>query len=341
MEIKRAMLARTGAHCQTPSWKRELAAAYRDPRQLLSHLGLDEGLFATALAAGRGFPMLVPRCYAALMEPGNPDDPLLRQVLPTAEELIPTPGFSADPVGDQPARRGMGMLQKYRGRVLLIVTGACPIHCRYCFRRHYPYRGGTTAGDAGSEAWDLVRRDETIEEVILSGGDPLTLDDGALAAIIGRIAAITHVRRIRIHTRLPIVLPSRVTPELSRLLAGTRLQVVMVVHANHPRELGTAASGALRRIASGGITLLNQSVLLRGVNDRPRILCELSEALFANGALPYYLHLLDRVQGAAHFEVAPARASRIARALRARLPGYLVPRIVREEAGLAYKAPVC
>jgi EF-P beta-lysylation protein EpmB len=338
MEVKRKILARTGPHCQIPIWKQQLAEAYRRPRELLADLGLDKRLSTDASPPDAGLRMLVPRPYAALMEPGNPTDPLLRQVLPAAEESVGRPGFSIDPVGDRSARRAPDLLQKYRGRALLLVTGACAVHCRYCFRRHFPYKEESTAASGGL---GLIRRDETIEEVILSGGDPLILDDKPLKNLVDQISDIAHVRRVRIHTRLPVVLPSRVTPELCDLLARTRPKVVMVIHANHPRELDTAAAAALRRVGAAGIALLNQSVLLRGVNDRTQILSELSEALFANGALPYYLHLLDRVQGAAHFEVGTAEAARILQGLRTSLPGYLVPRLVREEAGFAYKTPVC
>lgn len=334
------MLARTGAHCRIPTWKRELAEAYQHPRELIAHLRLDKMLLADTLPPDTGLRMLVPRPYAALMEPGNPTDPLLRQVLPAADESVDRSGFSIDPVGDLAARRTPGLLQKYRGRALLLVTGACAVHCRYCFRRHFPYKEENTA-TAASGALALIRSDETIVEVILSGGDPLVLDDKPLEELIEHISDIAHVRRVRIHTRLPVVLPSRVTPELCDLLAGSRPRLVMVIHANHPRELGTAAAAALCRVRAAGIALLNQSVLLRGVNDRTATLCELSEALFANGVLPYYLHLLDRVQGAAHFEVDTAEAARIVTGLRKSLPGYLVPRLVREEARFAYKTPVC
>jgi EF-P beta-lysylation protein EpmB len=340
MEAKHKILARTGARRQIPTWKQELAEAYRRPREIVAHLRLDKRLLTDALAPDAGLRMLVPRPYAALMEPGNPRDPLLRQVLPAADESVDQPGFSIDPVGDRAARRTPGLLQKYRGRALLLVTGACAVHCRYCFRRHFPYKDANTA-TAASGALPLIRRDETIVEVILSGGDPLILDDKPLKELIEQISDIAHVRRVRIHTRVPVVLPSRVTPELCDLLAGIRPKLVMVIHANHPRELGTAAAAALRRVRSAGIALLNQSVLLRGVNDRTSTLCELSEALFANGVLPYYLHLLDRVQGAAHFEVDTAEAARIVKGLHTSLPGYLVPRLVREEAGFAYKTPVC
>lgn len=284
--------------------------------------------------------MLVPRGYAALMEPGNPNDPLLRQVLPVAAEGEIHPGFSADPVGDTTAALAPGLLQKYRGRALLISTPACAIHCRYCFRRHYPYADAAlgTGGEAAAIA--AIAADPTITEVILSGGDPLMLDDETLAPLIHALSAIPHLDRLRIHTRLPVVLPERVTSALCRLLAGTRFKIVVVIHANHPRELSEAAAQALDRLRGVGAVLLNQSVLLRGINDAPDTLGGLSERLFRCGVLPYYLHLLDRVQGAAHFEVQEREARQLMSALRLRLPGYLVPRLVREEAGTGTKIPI-
>jgi EF-P beta-lysylation protein EpmB len=284
--------------------------------------------------------MLVPCGYAALMEPGNPDDPLLRQVLPLPVEGEPNPGFSLDPVGDRRAALAPGLLQKYRGRALMVSTPACAIHCRYCFRRHYPYAHQALSADGGAAAIAAIAADPTITEVILSGGDPLMLDDETLAALIGALSAIPHLERLRIHTRLPVVLPARITPQLCQVLVQTRLRLVVVIHANHPRELSAAAGGALDRLRGIGAVLLNQSVLLRGVNDAPDTLSDLSVRLFHYSVLPYYLHLLDRVQGAAHFEVPEEEASRIMSALRVRLPGYLVPRLVREEAGTATKIPI-
>jgi EF-P beta-lysylation protein EpmB len=281
--------------------------------------------------------MLVPQGYAALMEPGNPYDPLLRQVLPSGAEDEVHPGFSADPVGDAAAALAPGLLQKYRGRALLVTTPACAIHCRYCFRRHYPYGDqGLGAGGAGP-AIARIAADPSLTEVVLSGGDPLMLDDSDLLGLILGLAAVPHLERLRIHTRLPLVLPSRVTPALCRNLAQVRLQVVTVIHANHPRELSAAAETALEDLRRAGVVLLNQSVLLRGVNDDADTLCNLSNGLFRLGVLPYYLHLLDRVQGAAHFEVPPKRAMALMAAIRLRLPGYLVPRLVREEPGAGSK----
>jgi EF-P beta-lysylation protein EpmB len=284
--------------------------------------------------------MLVPRGYAALMEPGNPDDPLLRQVLPQPIEGELRPGFSVDPVGDSRAALAPGLLQKYHGRALLVSTPACAVHCRYCFRRHYPYADAALSADGGAAAIAAIAADPTLTEVILSGGDPLMLDDETLTTLIEALSAIPHLERLRIHTRLPVVLPARITSGLCQVLVAGRLQVVVVIHANHPRELSGVAGEALGRLRAVGAVLLNQSVLLRGVNDAPDTLCDLSERLFRCGVVPYYLHLLDRVQGAAHFEVPEAEARHLMSEVRLHLPGYLVPRLVREEAGTATKIPM-
>lgn len=334
------MLARTEPGCQDTHWKRELAAAITRPEELLDRLGLDRSLLPTARAASRQFSLLVPQGYAALMEPGNPDDPLLRQVLPLAAELRDQPGFSRDPVGDKDSLQAPGLLQKYQGRALLLVTGACAIHCRYCFRRHFAYGDGSALHDGASRAIERLARNKTVSEVILSGGDPLMLDDGALAALVGKLDRIGHLRRLRLHTRMPVVLPSRVTAGLCRILAASRLRPIVVVQANHARELSTASRYALKRLRQAGAMLLCQSVLLRGVNDSANRLADLSEALFESGVLPYYLHLLDRVCGAAHFDLDEVVANRLVELLRSRLPGYLVPRLVREVAGRPCKDPV-
>ncbi|MGB4336243.1 MAG: EF-P beta-lysylation protein EpmB [Chromatiaceae bacterium] len=319
-------------------WQQELREAFTQPRALLESLGLDPRLAAPA--AARQFPFLVPRGFARLMIPGDPHDPLLRQVLPLAAELETHPGYSADPVGDAPSRRATGLLRKYQGRALLLVTGACALHCRYCFRRHFPYARDTLVQDRDQGALALLARDPGITEVVLSGGDPLMLDDERLAALFNRLTAIPHLRRLRLHTRMPVVLPTRITPALLALLAASRLPIALVIHANHAREVrGEEVRAALSALKATGATLLNQSVLLRGVNAEATSLADLSEALFAASVLPYYLHLLDPVAGAAHFEVSLAEARAIMAKLRTELPGYLVPKLVRELPGGAYKEP--
>ncbi len=333
------IITRTAHPRQTPAWRRELACAVREPRELLARLGLDPGLLAAAQAATRAFPLRVPLPYLARIRRGDPDDPLLRQVLPLGEELRPVPGYTADPLHESAARSAPGLLRKYRGRALLVTTGACAVHCRYCFRRHYPY-----AADATARPWDAalerLRADPSLREVILSGGDPLSLRDESLARLAAALDAIPHLTRLRIHTRLPVMIPQRVTEELCDWLTGGRLRPVVVIHANHARELDGAVCGALLRLGARGITLLNQSVLLRGVNDRVADLVDLSETLFGAGVLPYYLHALDPVQGAAHFAVPDDAARRLHETLSARLPGYLVPRLVREVPGASAKLPL-
>jgi EF-P beta-lysylation protein EpmB len=282
----------------------------------------------------------VPRGFIARMRHGDPADPLLLQVLPQAAELGDVPGFGRDAVGDLAARAAHGVLHKYDGRALLIATGSCAVNCRYCFRRHFPYAEETAAGNRWSSALDHLRNDHSISELILSGGDPLSLSTPKLAELTAALLDLPHIRRLRIHTRLPVVLPERVDGELVDWLAGLRLQRVVVVHANHPREIDASVVAACKALHHAGATLLNQSVLLRGINDDVGVLADLSERLFAAGVLPYYLHQLDRVAGAAHFEVTDGAALDLMEVLRQRLPGYLVPRLVRETAGAPYKEPV-
>jgi len=322
------------------SWQQLLADAIRDPVELANVLNLDPNIVASAVGAIASFPLRVPRSYVAKMRRGDPRDPLLLQVLPIAVELKQVDGYGLDPVGDLRSRAGHGVLQKYAGRALLITTGACAIHCRYCFRRHFPYRDESASKDDWLPALEHIRADETIEEVILSGGDPLSLSDRRLRQLSGALEAIPHVRRLRIHTRYPLVLPERVDAELLSWLSGLRMQSVVVIHANHPRELDDASRQACRSLIQAGATVLNQSVLLSGVNDDVKTLAALSEALFDAGVLPYYLHLLDRVDGAAHFDVATDVALRLHAELTSALPGYLVPRLVREVAGAASKTAV-
>ena len=310
-------------------WKRLQANAVSDPAELLALLGLDPVLLPAARAAAALFPLRVPRGYVQRMRQGDPADPLLRQVLPLGVELDEASGFGTDPVGESGTELVPGLLQKYAGRVLITTTGACGVHCRYCFRRHFPY-----AEQNPRRHWDeIVARiaaDDSIHEVILSGGDPLTLDTPRLAAMTHDLQSIAHLRRLRIHTRQPVVLPERVDAALLEWLGGLRFDVAIVVHANHANEIDAGVRRALRALRDTGASLLNQSVLLRGVNDSTDTLAALSEALFAAGVLPYYLHLLDPVAGAAHFEVSENEARTLVNALHARISGFLVPRLVRE-----------
>ncbi len=311
----------------------------RDPGELLQLLGLDPAWLPGAQAAARLFPLRVPHPYLRRIRHGDPRDPLLRQVLPLDDETVPTPGYQADPLQEAAAAIAPGLLQKYQGRALLIATGACAVHCRYCFRRHFPY-GEHHSGRHWEAALAQVRADDSLREVILSGGDPLSLGDEPLAELAAALAAIPHLRRLRIHTRLPIVVPERVNDALGGWLAHSPLRTVVVVHVNHPNEIDAAVRDSLRRMTDFGVTLLNQSVLLRGVNDDATTLISLSEALFDAGTLPYYLHALDPVAGAAHFAVPDPVAQGIHREITARLPGYLVPRLVRELPGAPAKLPI-
>lgn len=334
------MITGTAEIRQVPAWQAAMARAVTDPAELLQLLGLGNEWLPAALAAARQFPLRVPRGFVARMMPGDPHDPLLRQVLPLGEELECVPGFHVDPVGDRAAHKAPGVLHKYAGRALLIATGACAVHCRYCFRRHFPYVEANAASEHWQQAVQYLADDPSVEEVILSGGDPLMVSDRRLQEFVSAIASLTSLKRLRLHTRLPVVLPERVTDELAILLGNTRLPATVVIHANHPRELSEAVGQACARLRDQGVVLLNQSVLLRGVNDDATVLAELSRALFAYGVLPYYLHLLDRVQGSAHFEVPEVQATAIHRQLHARLSGYLVPRLVRENAGAAGKTVI-
>lgn len=324
----------------SPDWHRSLAEAVRDPDRLIDLLGLPEEYREPARRAAKLFPLMVPRSYLDRMRPGDLTDPLLLQVLPLGLEEANAPEFVNDPVGDSAARRAPGLLQKYEGRGLLITTGACAVHCRYCFRRHYPYGEEPRRLDDWEPALAEIAGDGSLTEVILSGGDPLMLTDNRLATLVERIAVIPHVRRVRFHTRLPIVLPERVNESFLDLLRSCGKTTVIVVHANHARELTGTCAEALQQLTRAATSVLNQAVLLRGINDSVDALADLSERLIDLGVLPYYLHQLDRVQGAAHFEVAEERGREMIAALRARLPGYAAPRYVREVAGDVSKRPI-
>lgn len=331
--------ASTGQTAGT-DWQQALAEVVTDPAELLSLLDLDPGLLPAAIAAGRAFRLRVPRPFIARMRRGDPADPLLRQVLPLGEELLAVPGYGTDPLAEAGHVRDAGLLQKYQGRVLAIASGACAVNCRYCFRRHFPYQEHTPDTAHWERLLADIAGDPSVEEVILSGGDPLLVSNRRLAWLVGELAAIPHLRRLRVHTRLPVVLPARVDAALPGILAGTRLVPVLVVHANHANELDEPFRLAMARLADAGVQLLNQSVLLRGVNDSPAALSDLSHRLLACRVLPYYLHLLDPVAGAAHFDVPEPEAVALMTAISARLPGYLVPRLVREVPGRPAKSPV-
>lgn len=324
----------------TPRWQQLWREAVRDPRALLGQLGLDRVVSGMSDAAAAQFPLRVPQGFVARMRHGDPHDPLLRQVLPLDEEMRPMPGFTRDAVGDGAAKAGNGVIQKYRGRALLIATGSCAVHCRYCFRRHFPYAEETAAAAGWRDAVERIRADTTIDEVILSGGDPWSLSTAKLAELTDALVDVAHIKRLRVHTRLPVVLPERIDDALVAWLAGLPWPTTVVLHANHANEFDGNVDRALVRLRSTGATLLNQAVLLRGVNDSVEALATLSERSHAAGVLPYYLHQLDRVEGAAHFEVDDERARELHAALASRLSGYLVPKLVREIAGDPGKRPL-
>ncbi|MEJ2644224.1 MAG: EF-P beta-lysylation protein EpmB [Gammaproteobacteria bacterium] len=335
--IKAPIIPRTALPGDRTPWQQALARAYRTAGELLQALDLQDRVSTAVQEAARQFPVRVPRGFAARMRHGDPHDPLLRQVLPIEAETLAAPGYGPDPLNESAAMTAPGVLHKYHGRVLLTVTGACAVHCRYCFRRHFPYGQANAGAEDWSRALDYLRNHPEVSEVILSGGDPLALADSRLSALVGHLAAIPHVRRLRLHSRTPIVLPERVDGQLLDWLGSTRLQTVVVIHANHPNEVDDSVAQAMAALAGTGAILLNQSVLLKGVNDSADILTSLSETLFETGVLPYYLHQLDRVAGGAHFEVNDRRALALMDELGRRLPGYLVPRLVREEPGASGK----
>jgi len=336
------MILASNLACQPSTvsrWQTELADAVASVRELLEVLQLDPRIGVGSDAGAHSFRLRVPRSYVKRMRRGDAHDPLLRQVLPVTEEHSEHSGFAADPLAEHAAITAPGLLRKYRGRALLIATSACAVHCRYCFRREFPYEAQVDA-PRWREALACIARDEQIEEVILSGGDPLSLSDARLTLLTQALESIPHVRRLRVHTRLPVVLPSRVDAGLLGWLTGLRRPTVIVLHTNHANEIDEEVRAACMKLRHTGATLLNQSVLLKGVNDDSAVLAELSARLFESGVLPYYLHLLDRARGTAHFEVEEPRARRIAGELTAALPGYLVPRLVRERAGAPAKVPL-
>ncbi len=321
------------APLQPGGWQQALRQAVREPAELLQLLGLESVALQVSSQAAAQFPLRVPRGFIARMRHGDAHDPLLRQVLPLDAELRVLPGFGLDAVGDAAARSATGVIQKYDGRALLVATGSCAIHCRYCFRRHFPYGEETAARDHWAQAIARIGADDTIDEVILSGGDPLSLSTPKLAELTDALATVPHLKRLRIHSRLPVVLPERVDAALLQWLSALPWPVTVVVHANHANEFDARVDAALAALRGAGALLLNQAVLLRGVNDSVQALADLSTRGLAAGVLPYYLHQLDRVQGVAHFEVDDATALALHAQLAARLSGYLVPRLVREIPG--------
>lgn len=334
------MITRTLETWQTKSWQDELADLITSPDELFALLKLDPKDLAGAIDASRQFPLRTTRTYVRRIQIGNPHDPLLRQILPLGSELDLVPGYNKDPLHEAETNPLPGLIHKYQGRVLFIAAPQCAINCRYCFRRHFPYQDNSPGRPQWEAALDYIRRDPSIEEVIYSGGDPLAISDRQLLWLSREVAAIDHVKRLRVHTRLPIVAPSRITDQCLEWLTLPQLQTIVVIHCNHAQEIDADVAEALSRLKQAGITLFNQSVLLRGVNDNSETLAQLSQALFRVGVLPYYLHVLDQVSGAAHFAISEVEASAIYQRLLTLLPGYLVPKLVRENAGAGSKTPL-
>lgn len=327
----------------TPSredWLTQLADVVTSPDELLQLLNVDAD--ANLLAgrdAKRLFALRVPRAFIARMEPGNPNDPLLRQVLTSQEEFILAPGYSTDPLEEQHSVVP-GLLHKYSNRALLLVKGGCAVNCRYCFRRHFPYAENQGTKRNWQKAMEYIASHPELDEIIFSGGDPLMAKDHELDWLLTQLESIPHIKRLRIHSRLPIVIPARITDTLVARISVSSLQVLLVNHINHANEIDTAFRRAIKSLRMAGVTLLNQSVLLRGVNDNARTLADLSNALFDAGVMPYYLHVLDRVQGAAHFMVSDEEARVIMRELLTLVSGYLVPKLAREIGGEPSKTPL-
>ncbi len=342
------MIPLTASLCQSDEhesvensvWQTELARAIKDPAELLAMLGLSAADIPGGIDTQQAFPQRVPRGYVARMQKGNPADPLLLQVLPRGQESTIQAGFLRDPVGDTAATAAPGLLHKYHGRVLLITTGACPVHCRYCFRRHFPYAEHRPGDRQWQAAIEYIAAHPEINEVILSGGDPLSLSTPRLSEITDALRHIPHLQRLRIHSRMPIVLPQRIDNAFLRWLSELPWQTVLVTHCNHANELDTPVLNALAAVRALGVTLLNQAVLLKNINDNLSAQCSLSESLFTAGVLPYYLHLLDPVQGAAHFDVNENAGIALIDAMRCQLPGFLMPQLVREQAGEPHKTPI-
>jgi len=322
------------------TWQQHFVEAITDPAELLRALDLGSEWLAPAEAAAKLFPLRVPRSFVARMRCGDPFDPLLRQVLPLGEELFEAEGFGSDPISESGYQQAPGLLRKYSSRALLITTGACAVHCRYCFRRDFPYEDQQGETGRWREAIASVTADPSIEELILSGGDPLSLSNARLNALTNSFKGVPHLRSLRLHTRNAIVLPSRIDAGALDWICSLPWRVTIVLHVNHAQELQSDALEALARLSTTGALLLNQSVLLRGVNDDAATLSALSRTLHMHGVLPYYLHLLDRVSGSAHFEVSESRGLEIVEALTSTLPGYLVPKLVREVPGATSKTAI-
>lgn len=318
-------------------WRYLLANAITSPNELIDLLELPSTLLDEALLLSKRFPLRVPRGFVKRMKKGDINDPLLRQVLPLGLELLSSPLFEGDPLQELKKNPLPGLLHKFYGRVLLIFTGVCAINCRYCFRQHFPYSENNPGKKGWQEVINYINQEETISEVILSGGDPLIAPDQSLKDLVQQLSDIPHVKRLRIHSRIPVVLPERITDELISWIKDTRLKTTLVIHCNHAQEINIEVKESLLKLAAANVTLLNQAVLLKDVNDNILALTDLSETLFDSGVLPYYLFTLDKVLGAMHFDLPLSRAKELHQELTHRLPGYLVPKLAKEEPGALAK----
>ena len=325
--------------CDENSWQKDLRQVITDPEKLLNLLNINADDYLQHFKARKLFPVRVPLPFIKRMEKGNFNDPLLKQVMPLSNEFIATTGYITDPLEEHDTV-AEGLLHKYKNRVLMIVKSGCAVNCRYCFRRHFPYQDNSPNKKRWQDALNYITEQKSISEVIFSGGDPLMASDEHLAWLIKQIELIPHVKRLRIHTRLPLVIPNRITSDLVSLLSNTTLKPTMVFHINHANEIDEAFANAIEPLRDARIPLFNQSVLLKGVNDNAETLISLSEKVFDIGIIPYYLHLFDPVQGAAHFDVSEAKAKNIANEMLASLPGFLMPKLVREIAGQTNKTPI-
>jgi len=327
------MIHRTAATWQTLEWQKALADAFTCPKELFEYLQLNKTSLPAALRSAQQFGLRVPRDFAALMKKGDPKDPLLLQVLPQADELNVSPGYSEDPVGDLSHQATTGLLHKYHGRALIIASESCGVNCRFCFRRHFPYSTTSARQSTRTDLLKYLEETPDIDEVILSGGDPLVLEDQKLRTLAQQLKTIKHLKRLRIHSRIPVVIPQRVNPEFISWFSQCGLQPILVLHINHPKEISPKLIESFFTLRQAGVSLLSQTVLLKGVNDHHEPLSQLFSRLFESGVQPYYLHVLDPVQGAAHFDLPDSEAKEIHKALRVRLPGYMVPKLVREISG--------
>ncbi len=325
---------------QQNNWQPLLAQAIRDPEALIDYLELPKKPFYNVLQAHKNHQLLAPLSYLDKIQKGNWDDPLLKQILPSENEILEVKGYVSDPVGDLSASLASGILQKYHGRALIITTGTCAVHCRYCFRKEYPYSDTKPATNNWQQVIETISNDPNLHEVILSGGDPLILSDQRLSSLCQQLAAIPHINTLRFHSRIPVILPQRIDTDFLHWFSALPVKKVVVIHANHANEIDALVGDKLRALANTGAIVLNQSVLLKGVNDSVEALENLSQQLFHYRTLPYYLHLLDKVTGTAHFDIPQQQALILMEQLRNRLPGYLVPKLVREVSGKRSKSPI-